>query len=159
MDRWALILVLVFLFVPSVRAGVTTKSAEPGAEAVTAKTTKTIASTAQTASTTASTKTTTSSSTTTTAKPCLAHGKKVICGPCEKCSVWGNGCISTCKECESCHGGKCVYDKPGYCYGSGLSKCYKPGFFRHHGNDVMFRLFLRCVFNLLTETSDFPTRR
>ena len=52
MDRWALILVLVFLFVPSVRAGVTTKSAEPGAEAVTAKTTKTITSTAHTASTT-----------------------------------------------------------------------------------------------------------
>ena len=76
---------------------------------------------------------------TTGATPCKTKdGTNVTCGPCEKCSVFGNGCISTCTECEECQAGVCVFSKPGYCYGPGLSKCYRAGNFLHRkGNDLI----------------------
>ena len=182
MDRWAFILFLVFLLVPSLRGGVTTKSAKPSAEAVTTKAT-TSTTTAKTTTSGPSgglhlgASTTTTTTTTTTGIPCKAFGKNVTCNKerCEICSGRPIGCVNQCKICETCHAGKCVYDKhdkpgycyapglskcskcntecetciagkcvvkPGYCHGPGLSKCYKPGFGRHHRNNVIFRLFL-----------------
>ena len=58
-------------------------------------------------------------------------GTKVTCGPCEKCSSISHGCVSTCSECEECQAGVCVFAKPGFCHGPGLSKCYKAGRFFH----------------------------
>ena len=57
---------------------------------------------------------------------CSVGGTTVTCGPCQRCSIFaGKGCYNLCSECQSCHGGKCVFDKPGYCRLG--TKCYKAG--------------------------------
>ena len=80
---------------------------------------------------------------TTTSTACKTKAGIVTCGPCERCRP--QGCTSDCNECQSCQLGKnnayeCVLSKPGYCYGPGLSKCYKAGeFFTRKGICLIFR--------------------